>query len=97
MSSVLPVYGLWSPECVDWGQEMQKELYGDRMEQGPGCCVFEAERDGCGEGEVWGLTPCMDSNSSTPQQFQLKECVSAPGDIVLSCVCSWCGVHCSQG
>lgn len=37
------------PVHVDWGEEMQKELYGDRMEQGTGYCVFKEERDGCGE------------------------------------------------
>jgi hypothetical protein len=31
---------------------MQKKLYGDRMEQGTGYCVFKAERNRCGEGEL---------------------------------------------
>lgn len=49
LSSLFQVCGLWPRICVVQGQKMQKEIDGDRMQQGVGHRVFSEERDRSGE------------------------------------------------
>lgn len=78
---------------------MQKEIDGDRMQQGAGHRVFRGEKLETLWGVGWGLSFLCGSDSSfcpIPQQFQLKDCVATPVTIVSTCEQGWCGAHASQ-